>query len=212
MSTFAISFPKVTFNKDFVKKLDIPKIAYEETVNTRTRIVQSLNQGRQADGSGMRPYSPGYARMKRERTGSSTVNLLVTGELHRAMIPRKTADGAELNIQGQHAPSKPFGATHAGTGSAAGRKSRKAAPGAVKAQKTTSARIRGLKLGRTAKESKPSRGSGGSASMSNAALAASLYARGFVGWISFAPEDLTRIEKRVGTEIDKILKSLIDVK
>lgn len=209
---FEIQIPKITVDAQWIGKLDLPRFLQQEALNTRTQILANLNAGKQADGAGMRPYSPGYARLKASATGSSTVNLNVTGELHRSMVTRNIKDGVEMVFQGSHAPSRPLtgGKTESPKAEKKNAGNLRAASGAKKIKGARSARTIAPKAGKTSGGA--SSGGGGGSSMSNAALAESLYARGFTGWVSFSPQRLKEIEVSLGKEVDKILKSVIVVK
>lgn len=196
--------PKINIDQTWIKRLNFPKIAQEEAANTRAQIIQNLNAGAQADGSSMRAYSPGYARLK----GSSTPNLLVTGELHRSFVVRALPDGAEVVFHGQHAPSKPLGS--AGSAHAHSKK-KQGAPTSARSASSAKRAGRPRVIGGNAVSAKSS-GSSGGQSISNAALASSLYARGFTGWVSFSPKRIKEISERVSKEIVKILKTVVVTK
>ena len=52
-------------------------------------------------------------------------------------------------------------------------------------------------------------GTHSTAGMQNSTLVETLYGRGFDGWVTFAKQDLDRIDKRVRKEIDEIVKKSI---
>lgn len=216
---YSIEFPKVNFDTDFVRKLDLPKLFTEETLNTRTRIVADTLSGHEAEGGSLRPYSESYGAFKRELTGSDTPNLLMTGELHRAIVPVATSDGVNLAFQGSHAPSR-----HRTKKSLERAKKRASSRGEVRQAKAL-AKISGVKSAKVARargvvlnnhhkaklRTQKSKGSGGR-SISNAALAQALYDKGFVGWFQYARRDIDRVANRVLEKINANLKSMIDIK
>lgn len=101
-----IEFPKITVDQQFVEKLDLPKIMNQEMLTTRTRVIQQLNKGQDAEGAHLRPYSPGYAKLKLKSGRSTTPNLNWTGELHRSMQiqqAKSLSDGeTKMTFSGTH--------------------------------------------------------------------------------------------------------------
>lgn len=209
MSDWGVECPKVTINADaFLDKLNLQKIASEEMLNTRTRIAADTSAGKNAEGGGFRPYSRNYAIIKAASGRGTRVNLTWTGELLRSFVISNIPDGVQLGAQGQHAPSPKR--TNRTKASAAKSKSAGGfirSPGAKVARSAVGAKSTG---GRAFKATRSSGGGGGT--LSNAALVASLYAKGFVGWFMFGKKDIERIQKRALAEVKKNLKSLIDVK
>jgi len=172
-----IDFPEIKIEDQWVEKLGLPKVIGQELQTSRTRIEDNLNDGKDANGVALRPYSPAYAyakargievrgQKKRKKSrpektygpayGGSTVNLLVTGELHRSMnvnVPKSVDEEGTITFQGTR--------------------------------------------------------EGG---LSNAGLAASLYARGFVGWFQLGKADLKRLQESIMKAIDKNIKAIVDIK
>jgi hypothetical protein len=109
---FEIDFPKITVDEGFAEKIGLVELMGQEAQTTRTRILANVNSGKDAEGSALRPYSPAYAKQKSEKgvggfgpTGSTTPNLLVSGELHRAMqakVPKSLTDTADIFFEGSH--------------------------------------------------------------------------------------------------------------
>lgn len=97
-----IDVPKINFNKNFIKNLDLEGFYRAELLNVRKRIVDDTQRGKQAEGAGLKAYSPSYAAYKKAKTDSSTTNLTVTGELMRSIVDSKIKDGHQLAFQGQH--------------------------------------------------------------------------------------------------------------
>lgn len=167
---------------DLMKALNIPKIAEEELNNAKARMLAGLLSGRSPDGSGLKPYSASYAAELAKSGESTTVDLLRSGELHRSIQTKPTKDGAESFAQGQHRTAP--------------RKTRRVA--------TESGKIRYLNKTKTGKR----KVSGGrkSSNLSNAELIAHVEKqRPFFG---LGPKDLQTLEKRVGLEVDRVLKDL----
>lgn len=94
----------IKFNPDLLNTIPWKQIFSEELANTNLRINRNLDVGLKSDGTPMRQYSRGYAEYKLEKTGKTTVNLLVTGELRRSMVQNINTDEktAELVFTGSH--------------------------------------------------------------------------------------------------------------
>lgn len=212
---FEVNFPKIEFNAaEFEKSLNLPKLMQEEILLTRTRIAADTTAGRKANGGGFRAYSKGYALLKAAAGRGTRVNLTWTQKLLLSMVPTAIQNGFSLGFQGDHGKNE---AVSQETKAKLAKRSEK------KKQGRAYLKAAGLKTAKKAKAaktfgSKPLKGAkakskgGGGSTLSNAALAASLYARGFVGWFTFGKTDLDRIEKRLSTEVQKNLKSLIEIK
>ncbi len=103
---FEIEMPELKVDDAFVKKLNLPKIMTQECLNTRTRLLKEVNQGRGADGESLRPYSKPYEKFKASTGRSaSPSNLNFTGELHRSMHITAATDAkpeANVSFQGMH--------------------------------------------------------------------------------------------------------------
>lgn len=99
-----IDVPKINFNKNFIKNLDLEGFYRAELLNVRKRIVDDTQRGKQAEGAGLKAYSPSYAAYKKAKTDSSTTNLTVSGDLMNSIVDSKLKDGYQLAFQGQHRP------------------------------------------------------------------------------------------------------------
>lgn len=98
-----IKIPKVKLDAQaFLKSLDLQNTLRSELQNVRTRIVKDTVSGKQATGAGLKPYSASYSEYKKKKTGSSTPNLTLTGELMRSIVDSEIKDGHQLAFQGQH--------------------------------------------------------------------------------------------------------------
>lgn len=205
---YEIKFPKLKFDEQFIKKLDLPTLFKQESLNTMTRVKAETQQGRTADGGALREYSPGYKRYKEETTGSGRTNLTVTGELMRSMVLEQTGDDTSIKFQGTHAPPRRRERRFS-SGGEKGQHQVKAV-GGVKSARPIRARaaVPASVLGQRAPSSRGS--AGGGESMPNAALAKHLYERGFVGWFAYSKaKDIPRITAAVMKKINQNLKSLL---
>lgn len=204
---YEIEFPKLKFDEQFIKKLDLPTLFKQETLTTMTRVKQETVAGRTADGGALREYSPGYKRYKELTTGSGRTNLTVTGELLRSMVVEQLpgSDDTSIRFQGTHAPARRRSIS-------SGTRARKVGQHEIKAQAASTAAP--SRLARAAKAIGGARSSGrgssgGGESQPNAALAKHLYDRGFVGWFAYGRKDIERIEKSVLKRINEKLKTLL---
>lgn len=166
-----IEFTGIKVNERWVKSLNLEKIALQEVLTSRTRILSNVAEGRGTDGQQLRPYSPGYRKLKIASGRSGETDLNVSGELLRSMTARQMSNGGEVVFSGNH---------------------------------STVSKLRS----KTAKKKQSTLPATGG-TLSNAALAESLYNRGFVGWFNFGREDVDRITKRFTSEIDRALKNLL---
>ena len=100
-----MDFPDIKIDDKWIEKLNLPKVMAQEVQTTRTRLLTNLNQGQNAEGGGLRAYSPGYAKFKQASGRSTVPNLNWTGELHRSMqatVPKSLEDEAKIQFQGTH--------------------------------------------------------------------------------------------------------------
>lgn len=213
---YSIEFPKIQFNHDILSKLELPKFMQQELLTTRTRLIADTQSGKTASGGALKAYSSAYAEWKREKTGSSTVNLTLSGELMRAIVLAAIPGGYSLKFEGQHAPSKRGSSRSASTSTGKAKKSNtgnaRSASGAKSAVAATRAKsTRGAN--RSASASPGGRkSSGGASSVSNAAIAEYQYSLGRGGWFSYSDKDNERIVNRFNTLLDKVVKNLVDIK
>lgn len=105
-----VSFDRFIAN-DLLDAASFEPFAERESLVTVTNIKTNLDLGLDADGQALRPYSPGYARMLEAEGESTTVDLLRSGDLRRAMQVRRTPGGAEVYFLGQHRRSGMSAAT-----------------------------------------------------------------------------------------------------
>lgn len=165
-----------------IKALNIPKLAEQELNNARARMLSELLAGRAPDGSSLKPYSPSYLKQLKESGEGTNVDLLRTGGMHQSIQTKPTPSGAESFAQGQH----------------------KTSPSKTKRVVKESGKIRYLNKTKTGKR----KASGGreNSNLSNAQLVAHLEKdRPFFG---LGPKDLDALEKRVSTEVDRVIKDL----
>lgn len=190
--TFSIELPPLKLPNPSELKSELAKLAQEEMLATRNRIVDDTTTRHvDAEGRALRGYSATYLKMiqKREAIGydgtvksSTQTDLKITGLLMRSLQVKNTADGAECAFVGQH----PLGQSK--------NHRQNADP---KDRKTGSGKF-GLG-GRLAQRARKS-----PTSISNEQLAGYLYGLGYTGWLSFGKRDVERITRRVGDVLAKL--------
>lgn len=230
MSNFKVEFEGFNFNFGPLKE-QIIIAAREELSNTQARIQKASEQGKDANGGSLRPYSAGYREQIKkglvfgydgtQKTKASPTTLRITNLLMNSMQIKNTPDGAELFFNGSH----PTG--HTRSGAARVRKTKKLINQLGKAkegskrhatltaklatvqsgQKKAKVASTGKKIGPPKKktQAKPARKAASQGSIPNAELAQKLYGMGFTGWFEYGKEDLDRITKRAGDELDRWL-------
>lgn len=94
--------------KDALRKLDFPKFAEIELSNTRARMRQELEKGRNPNNEGFREYSASYKKqidagnVRGKAPGNHTVTLRATGRMLNSLETKQTQNGAQLFFLGQH--------------------------------------------------------------------------------------------------------------
>ena len=198
---YEISFPKLQINDDIARQIDLEKILGQEMESVRTRIVRDTTQGRAADGSGLKPYSASYkqaidsGKVAGKAPGNHTPNLTATQTLLRSFVIRVIKGGVEMTFQGSHPPARRV----SNEGAARKRKAGGVTDTTIRRKKT------GVRKGGSFSKPRAARSGGDTP---NATIAQAQYDQGRRGWMSFSNDDLNRIAKRVGDEIDKAIKTL----
>ncbi len=64
----------------------------------RQRILERTARGVDASGQPFQPYSDGYAKVKREALGTSGVDLMVSGEMQRAITYEVRPDNTAVTL------------------------------------------------------------------------------------------------------------------
>jgi hypothetical protein len=191
---FSLELPKLPLPDVNQLKAELVKVAQEEMLVTRNRIVTDTTQGhKDADGGALRRYSGKYLKAIGEgrvfgydgtKKTSTQTDLKITGLLMRSQQVKPTPDGAENAFVGQH-PVKNSGRGEFDT------RDRSNRDGSVSTDRKTGGGKFGLG-GRLAERQKRRSGS-----ISNSQLAGILYALGFAGWFQFGKKDVERITKRM---------------
>jgi len=190
MARFECKIPKFAVKKNAFDQRVIGRFLVEELNSTIANLEdKAVKQGVDADGKAFPKYSAGYEAWKKEKFGNLNY-LWVSGDLMESRRAVEQAPGQVLTYQsrfvGQHRPSKRT------------KKKRKKKSG-VKTER------RG-KTKTTRQKTTKSGGSGGGGATTNAALARSLYDRGFINWHAFGKDDLARIDRN----FDQLIATLTD--
>lgn len=141
---------------------------------------RNLSQGKQLDGSPMKPYSESYSQALSASGQSTVVDLSVGGALRRSRQISDSPRGVQAKFEGGHAKSNISFRPARGAGG----------------ESRTSREVRGG--GRSSRGGRSGRrsGGGGGRAISNAQLAESLINRGFTGWHEFPPGEEAKIRER----------------
>lgn len=95
----SLEFPEIKVDEKFIDKLKLQQVFKNECANTVARIKENLDAGKDANGNGLRRYAKSYEEYKKELTGSTIVNLAISGDLRRGMHPiLKDPINDEVNI------------------------------------------------------------------------------------------------------------------
>lgn len=202
---------------DLALFLDLANI---ELNNTHARILKSTEQGKDAHGRSLKAYSAAYIRAIRAghvrgHNGVRKVNTLttlrITGDLLNSMQVKKNEKGAEIFFNGSHAT----GASGAPTRPPKSPKPKAPGGNTSPAKSARAKRVSGTgrRIGaKLAKAAHLGHRAGGTGSIPNSQLAATLERKGFTGWFEYGEEDLARIEKSYGAALEKMLARMVQIK
>lgn len=218
----SIDFTPVALDRELVKALDLPKIAMQQMLETRTRIIADTTAGHSADGGTFRPYSLQYktmidsGKLFGKSPGNHTVNFTVRQILLRSMTAKAVDGGAEMTFTGDHPPPKFV------TDKTASSKRHKAGfrKGQINAAKELGggghSGGRGARGGahipKGGKTPRLGKGGGGSSGMPNAELAKILtFDFGRPGWFAFSEVDKVNYENKVHAAMTAFLSKFVVV-
>ena len=111
MATFKVEGPDLKLDLGLLDIKQFKKLASQELSNTKDRLSDNIQQGKNADGKSLKKYSKsyrdainkGYVRSSEGvHKASITVNLTVGGKMLKSRKIKELSNGAELIFTGTH--------------------------------------------------------------------------------------------------------------